>query len=142
MTKTALSFLAGAISVGVTAFVTNPQPSAFGFSLGMITAVATIAALIGSAQRARRVARFLLIVADGIDGKSSRMAVGTAVTPKQAVEMPGPIERDVISALQNFGMPKKAAAQLARRTIAGNPAADLTTALDAAMKSSRKAVAV
>jgi hypothetical protein len=136
MNRIALSFLAGAASVGVTAFVTDPRPSSFGFALGIITALATVAALIGSARGARRVARFLNIVADGLTGSRSTLLTASPST----TEIPGPVERDVISALQNFGMARKAAVQLAHDTMTANPSADFNEAMSAAL-SSRKAVA-
>lgn len=138
MNRIALSFLAGAASVGITAFVTDPRPSSFGFALGIITAIATVAALIGSAKSARRVARFLLIVADGFDGKQTMTMTGERRAA--AVEqIPGPVERDVISALQNFGMSRKAAVQLAQDVVAANPSADVLEATRIALSSSRKA---
>lgn len=125
MNKISLSFFAGALSVGATAFVTGPRPSAFGFALGIMIALATVIALIGSAKRTRRVARFLLIVADGLDGKQTM----TMERRTAAVEaFPGPVERDVISALQNFGMPRKAAVELAHGVVESNPNADVIEA--------------
>jgi hypothetical protein len=138
MNRIALSFLAGAASVGITAFVTDPRPSSFGFALGIITALATVAALIGSAKGARRVARFLNIVADGLTGSRSTLLTAS---PSTTTEIPGPVERDVISALQNFGMPRKAAVQLAHDTMTANPAADFNEAMSAALGSQRKAAA-
>jgi hypothetical protein len=137
MNRIALSFLAGAASVGITAFVTDPRPSSFGFALGILTALATVAALIGSAKGARRVARFLNIVADGLTG--SRSTLLTSSKPSTTAEIPGPVERDVISALQNYGMPRKAAVQLAHDTVTANPEADFDEAMRAALSSSRKA---
>lgn len=134
MNRISVSFLAGAFSVGVVEFCTQPRPSAFGFALGILTAFVTVVALIGTAKNARRVARFLIVVADGLTGSHT-----TTMTAGPVTEMPSAIERDVISALQNFGMPRKAAVQIARATVAANPSADLETVLNLALQSSRKA---
>jgi hypothetical protein len=142
MTKTALAFLAGSLSVGALSFITHPAPIASGFALGMLTAVAIVAALIGSAPRTRRVVRFLEIVADGLSGtKTTTIRSISSARPKSsesAVEMPGPIERDVTSALVNFGMARKAAEKTAHEALASNPDGDLNSVLAIAMQSSRK----
>jgi hypothetical protein len=138
MNRISVSFLAGAFSVGAVSFCTEPRPSAFGFALGILTAFVTVVALIGTAKNARRVARFLNVVADGLTGSRTM----TTTSGPAVAEMPSAIERDVTSALQNFGMARKAAVQLAHDTVAANPAADLQTVLNLALQSSnRKAAA-
>lgn len=137
MTKTLPAFVAGSMLTGSVVFIAHPAPAAFGFASGILTAVVATAALIGSAPRARRVARFLEIVADGLSG--TKTTIIRSIAP--AEKMPSPIELDVTSALRNFGMSKKAAAQLAREIVEANPAADLNAALEIAMKASRKAAA-
>jgi Holliday junction resolvasome RuvABC DNA-binding subunit len=134
MKQIALSFLTG---FGAAAFIT--RPSSFGFTLGIVATVATVAALIGSAKGARRAARFLLILADGVDGKQTVTMTGQRRA--EVAEMPSAIERDVQSALANFGMNKKAAAQLARETVDANPDADTLSAVSIAIRATRKAVA-
>lgn len=138
MTKTALAFLAGSLSVGALSFITHPAPIASGFALGMLTAVAIVAALIGSAPRTRRVVRFLEIVADGLSGTKTTTIRSISSARPKSVEMPGPIERDVTSALVNFGMARKAAEKTAHEALASNPDGDLNSVLAIAMQSSRK----
>jgi hypothetical protein len=136
MTRTALSFLAGAISVGVTAFMIGGRPSVLAFCLGLLTALCILVALVGSVDRLRSAARFLHAFADGISAR--RAPRGSANPP---AEIQTAVERDVVQALIGLKATPKIAASAARQAVRELPDGSFDEVMRAALQFTRKAAA-
>ncbi len=111
MTQFSLSFLAGAMTVAIGVFANGGRPAFVTYILGLMTAAAIAAALLGSISKLKRAARFLAAFAAGLEQRRpapSELASGDGVST---------IEQEIASALVNFGTRKKAAAIAARAAV-------------------------
>ena len=135
MTRTALAFLAGAISVGIAAYLVDSRPSSLGFFLGLLTAACVLTALVGSVDRLRSAARFLNAFADGISARRPR---GSA---QPAAEIQTAVEREVALALIGLKATPKIAARAARQAVRELPDGSFDEVFRAAMKFTGKAAA-
>jgi hypothetical protein len=128
MTKFSLSYLAGALSVGIAIYLDGGRGSLVAFGLGVLTVVAIAVALLASTSKLRRAARFMTAFADGIEARQQieKGTVDMQITPNPDGGMnmqitPSSIEGQVASALVNFKMPKKIAIAAARRAVQQEP---------------------
>jgi len=128
MTKFSLSYLAGALSVGIAIYLDGGRGSLVAFGLGVLTVIAIAVALLASAAKLRRAARFMSAFADGIESRQhvKKGTVDMQITPNADGGMnmqitPSTIEDQVASALVNLKTPKKVAIDAARRAVQITP---------------------
>ena len=123
MLKFSLSFLAGALAVAVAVFMSQGHVAVLMFSLGALTVLVIAGALLSSAARIRKAARFLSAFAEALEPAAAPKAQKLAVMPAPAAADPEGVEAEVISALVNFKAPRKKAEAAARRAVEQNPGA-------------------
>lgn len=142
MTRYLLSFLAGTV-VTTGAVVYADGRAAFMFVIGVMTVVLAIAAVLSSAGRTVRIARFMLRAA-GVPAAQSRIAVAPAPAAVRRAAapvdgIPSKAVADCQSALMNFGARKAEALAIAQAAVAaGGTEPEI---LQRAMQLSRKAAA-
>lgn len=130
----ALCYLAGALTVAGAVFEAGGRPSVAMFALGVFTPVLILATTLSSRTRLQRVALKMLALAGRPEREYlNRVTLGTQrrnSTPAAA----SPFEKDVISALMNFGATKREAAAAARAATQAHPGADFDTLCRAAFQ--------
>jgi len=133
MQRYALSFAAGILAAAMT-FKTGHAVALI--ALGALTAALVICGAIGSTRRLRRVAAGLVAVAELVEGKcTAKRSTPAAIEPED------PRERDLISALKNFGETAAKARTIARHAIENSPASATFQDVFRFAMASRKAAA-
>lgn len=128
MLKLTLAYLAGALTIGVAVYAAGGRATLAAFGIGFFLACVVAVALLSSARRMRRAARFLnslSAVIDHSDRSSTRpRIVKTAAEPRpvEPAHEPTPAELEVSSALKNFGMTRKQAEAAAALAVKQSPA--------------------
>lgn len=145
MTKFSLSYLAGALSVGIAIYLDGGRGSLIAFGLGVLTVVSIAVALLASTTRLRRAARVLNAFAAGLDARAPReLAIVEPKPAKAAKPEPEPIddstvEGQVATALINFKVPEKRALEIARRAVAQLPGGDFQSTFRIALQRAKAA---
>jgi len=126
MLKYSLTFLAGALTIAGAVFASSGHTAVIMFALGAFTILAIAGALLSSADRMRRAARFLVAFADALQPATAKPAPAAAGNPPATVEQPkaavSPAQSDVADALVALGTKRKAAELAARRAVEQLPA--------------------
>lgn len=127
MLKLTLAYLAGALTIGVAVYAAGGRATLAAFGIGFFLACVVAVALLSSARRMRRAARFLnslSAVIDHSDRSTRPRIVKTAAEPRpvEPAHEPTPAELEVSSALKNFGMTRKQAEAAAALAVKQSPA--------------------
>jgi Holliday junction resolvasome RuvABC DNA-binding subunit len=130
MLKFSLSYLAGALTVGVAVYLSAGNGTLIAFGLGVLTVTASGVAALSSVERIKRAARFLSAFAAGLEQRGGKLT-----------EMPAPasqLETDVVSALVQLGTRRKAAEAAAKSAVAQlGTSADFETTFKTALASAK-----
>jgi hypothetical protein len=139
MTKYTLTFLAGSLSVAIPVFFADSRLSLM-FFFGITFTLAAGAAALGSASRTEAAGQFLIAVSQalrrGQEGRRTLRRVYPASPREQS-----PLERDVVSAVQNMGASRTAAAAAVRHAIDAAPQGDFDTLFRLAVSQQKKGAA-
>lgn len=128
MLKATLIYFAGVLSLAAVSFAADGKATVIGAITGLAITGTAIFAGVSSRKRIRRLAAFLASLADALDRR-----LPAASSPAQAVQ--DPRERDLVSALRNWGASRKQATGAARAAIrAANPGDNLQALLPAALQ--------
>jgi hypothetical protein len=142
MLKLILSYLAGALTVTVAVYAAGGRATLAAFAVGFLIALVVLGAFLSSGRRIKRAARFLLSFAEAID-RTDRphrpRIVKARRAPAPDPSKVSPIQTEVCSALQNFGMNRKEAAAFAAAALEAAPNARFEDAFKVAVGLSRKA---
>jgi len=126
MLKYSLTFLAGALTIAGAVFASSGHTAVIMFVLGALTVIGIAGALLSSADRIRRAARFLVAFADALQPDSAKPAPAadkaTTAPVDHAKAAVSPAEADVADALIALGTKRKAAELAARRAVEQIPA--------------------
>ena len=136
MTRYALAFLSGAVTVALAVFFADSR-LALMFALGAVFTAAAGAAAVGSASRAEAAGEFLIAISHALRRAQGGRRTLPRVHPSPRAEE-SPMERDLASALRNFGAGRHEATAAARQAIAAAPGADYDTLFRLAVGQARK----